>query len=74
MHKKQPDPNGFLAYIRSLKPPKLAIYNGMELLKRANRFLISTETARGILRKEGWRLVPTSSETRERWVPPEEGG
>lgn len=73
MQKKKPDPDGFRAYIQSLAVKRVELYDGMELSKRANRFLVSAETARGILRKEGWRLEPTPSETRERWVPPEEG-
>ena len=72
--KNQPDPDGFLAYIRSLTARRLQIYNGRDISKRAGRFHISAETARGILRKEGWRLEPTSSEARARWVPPEEAG
>ena len=46
------------------------IFNGSELAHIAERFDLSTNGARGILRSEGWRLGTSWSGSREVWYPP----
>jgi hypothetical protein len=76
MQKKKPDPDGFRAWVRDrTDSPRdhIVLGDGMQLAKVANRYLISSETARDILRKEGWTLEPVGSGVLRAWRPPERG-
>jgi hypothetical protein len=42
----------------------------MQVFRLAERFSISSEDVRGVLRAEGWRLEPTSSGALKHWRPP----
>jgi hypothetical protein len=77
MKAKGPDPDGFRELIR-YKASNTTRHSGLgdvsEVGRRADDFGLSAEDARGILRRDGWELRPTSSGAGRRWYPPEEEG
>jgi len=42
----------------------------MQVFKLAERFTLSSEDVRGVLKSEGWSLEPTSSGALMEWRPP----
>lgn len=75
MHKKNPDPDGFQAWIKRKATAARNSYTVgdlSELGRRASDFGLSAEDGRDILRKEGWELKPTPGGAGRRWHPPEE--
>lgn len=73
MVQQSQDIDGFLAAVRLMAggpPNHKRIGNARILARLAGRFGLSAETARGLLRKEGWLLYPTSSGTLQEWRPP----
>jgi len=66
-------PDSFREDIRrkaAIRRERITIGDNRTLAKLATRFGISSEEARGILRKEGWILEPTRSEALKVWRPP----
>lgn len=65
MHKKNPDPDGFRAWIQ---------HKAATAARNSCTIGDLSEDGRVILRKEGWTLRPTPSGAGRRWHPPEEEG
>lgn len=55
---------------RATRRPRWKIGDRMQVFKLAERFSISSEDVRGILKSEGWNLEPTASGHLMQWRPP----
>jgi hypothetical protein len=77
MQKKKPDPDGFRSWVRDRTDHRrdhIVLGDNMQLAKVASRHCISSETARGILKEEGWTMERVGSGVLRAWRPPQEEG